>query len=181
MNEISLEPEDIAELSPAELCCAPGARVEHGLDVGRRTGYYAQYLASRGLVFEGLLKLALARLLGFKQPRVLDGDHSLAREALEHRDFLVRKGAHLGAQDGETAQRPALAQERHLRHAVDCIELEQIEGVRVFTLGDEPNVVDDDRFPVENSAPTRKLTRQGQRQANKPLHLGARMGGIIEV
>src|SRR5215467_12637662 len=75
MNKNPVEPEHVAELSLAELCCAPRDRVEHGLDVGRRTGDYAQYLASRDLVFERLLKLALARLFGFEQPRVLDGDH----------------------------------------------------------------------------------------------------------
>src|SRR5215831_13818328 len=118
MNKIPVEPEHVAELSLAEFRCAPGDRVEDGLDVGRRTRDYAQYLGGCCLIFKGFLQLALARLLGFEQTCVLDGDHGLAREALKHRDLLGSERAHLCAQDGEAAQRPALAQEWHLRHAV---------------------------------------------------------------
>ena len=57
MNKPPVEPEHVAELNLAEFCCAPGDRVEHGLHVGRRTGDYTQYLASRGLILERLLYL----------------------------------------------------------------------------------------------------------------------------
>src|SRR5215831_3577181 len=87
MNKNAVEPEHVAELSLAEFCCAPGDRVEHGLDVGRRTRDYAQYLARGGLVFEGLLKLAFTCLLRLKQARVLNGDYGLVGEGLEQVDL----------------------------------------------------------------------------------------------
>ena len=43
----------------------------------------------RGLVFERLLQLALARLLRLEQPRVLDGDDGLVGEGLDQLDLLV--------------------------------------------------------------------------------------------
>src|SRR6516165_2623197 len=97
MNKIPVEPEHVAELSLGELCCAPGDRVEHRLNVGRRTGDDIKHLARRGLVLERFLKFALARLLRLEQPRILDGDDSLVREDLEKRDLLVTEGADLVA------------------------------------------------------------------------------------
>ena len=48
-----------------------------------------EHLAGRGLIFEGCLKLALARLLRLEQPRVLDGDDGLVGEGLDKLDLLV--------------------------------------------------------------------------------------------
>src|SRR5215470_11189860 len=109
MNKISVEPEHMAELSLAEFCCAPGDRVEHRLDVGRRTGDYAQYLASRGLIFKRLLKLTLARLLGFEQPCVLDGDCGLVGEGFDKFNLLVSEGAWHVAANGHDTERSAVA------------------------------------------------------------------------
>src|SRR5215831_13802945 len=94
MNKIPVEPEHVAELSLAEFRRAPGDRVEHGLDVGRRTRDYAQYLGGCCLIFKGFLQLALTRLLGFEQPRVLDGDDGLVGEGVDEFDLAFGEGAH---------------------------------------------------------------------------------------
>ena len=58
-----------------------------------RAADYAQNLARCGLVFEGLLKLALTGLFGLEQPRVLNGDDGLVGEGPKERNCLVGEGA----------------------------------------------------------------------------------------
>src|SRR5262245_57361443 len=51
----------------------------------------AEHVAGRGLILKRLLQLTLARLLGLKQARVLDGDDSLIGEGLHQADLTCSK------------------------------------------------------------------------------------------
>src|SRR5215471_20879547 len=117
MNEIPVEPEHVAELSLAEFRCAPGDGVEHGLDVGRRTRDYAQYLGGCCLIFKGFLQLVLARLFGLEQPRVLDGDDGLVGEGgyelnLFGGELLGRRSCHCHDTDAAPISQQRDAQHR---------------------------------------------------------------------
>src|SRR5215467_5820722 len=115
MNEIPVEPEHVAELSLAEFRCALGDRVEHGLDVGRRTRDYAQYLGGCCLIFKGFLQLALTRLLGFEQPRILDGDDGLVGEGLDEFDLPSGERLPLFARQQQQSNKLTLAYERYTK------------------------------------------------------------------
>src|SRR5262245_671291 len=73
----------------AEAACNMGNCVKRWLKFAWRPRNYTEHIASRGLVFERLLKLTLARLLGLEQPRVLDGDDGLVGERGDELDLLV--------------------------------------------------------------------------------------------
>src|SRR5262249_23086382 len=82
VNEAATEPENARERSGAQVQCAPGNGVEHGLHVRWRAGDDAEDLADSSLVLERFLELALASLHGLEQPGVLYGDHRLVGEGL---------------------------------------------------------------------------------------------------
>src|SRR5215831_7454401 len=79
--------------------------IENRLQLSRRTADNIEYFAGRRLVFKRLLQLPLARLLGFEQPRVLDGDDGLIGESLEQTDLLFSEWSHFGAADANGADR----------------------------------------------------------------------------
>src|SRR5262245_25634420 len=93
---------DEAELAVAQAQRALEDRLEHRLEVGRRTADDAQDLAAR--------RLLLQRLPGFiEQPRVLDRDDRLAREGLQNRHLTFRERSNLRAIDNDRANdRPVL-------------------------------------------------------------------------
>src|SRR5439155_4768629 len=64
---------------------------EHRLEVEARAADDIEHIAGRGLVFERLLKVTFARLLGLQQSRVLDGDDGLVGEGLQKFDVAIRK------------------------------------------------------------------------------------------
>ena len=96
----------------AEPRCGLDDRLEDGLQLRRCTTDNAQDLARRGLVLEGLLQLARARLDLFEETSVLDRDHCLVREGLEESDLLVGKGSHLGTTDCDRSYCLVLAHQR---------------------------------------------------------------------
>ena len=71
--------------------------VEHRLQIELRTTDNAQHLACCCLIFERLLQLAFAGLLGLEQPRVLDGDDGLVGKCLYELHLLYGEGMHLAA------------------------------------------------------------------------------------
>ena len=64
-------------------------RIEHPLHIEGRPADDLQNVRGSCLLFEGLLKLAFARLLGVKQPRILDSYHGLSGEGLEQPHLLI--------------------------------------------------------------------------------------------
>src|SRR5215472_6599724 len=159
MNKNPVEPEHVAELSLAELCCAPGDRVEHRLNVGRRTGDYAQHLASRGLILKRLLKFALACLLRLEQPRVFDGDDGLVGEGLEYLNLLVGEGLYLGTPENQHANRILVTDEGNSN---DC-SVPQLErtliGFGVFACC-RPQIMHVDNFAIQERSPRDKVACQ---------------------
>src|SRR6266568_7148557 len=115
-----------------------------------------------------------------EEANVLDRDDGLVGKGLEQGDLGIGKGAHLSAQDGETAKRLTLAQERDFRSAVDGIELEQLERVGILTLRHQLDVVEDDRLTIQNRASPGETASEGKRQAHQPLHLSASVRGVVE-
>src|SRR4030095_2201261 len=78
-------------------------RIEHRLDIGRRTGDHAQDLTHRRLLLQRLLELV-------EQPHVLKCDHCLVGKSFEQLDLRSGEGSHLGATCGERSNEfPLLA------------------------------------------------------------------------
>src|SRR5262249_41673394 len=88
-------------------------RLEHGPDVGRGARDDAQDVRHRGLPFERLGQLAIARLELVEEPHVLDRDHGLVREGLEERDLTLREWSRFGPPDSEDPEHSPLAQHRY--------------------------------------------------------------------
>src|SRR5262249_23548217 len=72
----------------------------------------AQHLARGRLIFERFLQLALARLLRFEQPSILDGNHCLVGKRGDELDLLLAERLHFRLREGEHANRLTLAQKR---------------------------------------------------------------------
>src|SRR5712691_692538 len=157
MEQLAVEPIERAEESVAQSHGTSDNRVEDRLHVGLRLADDAQDLRRRRLLLQRLGQVAVAGLQLPEQADVLDGDHGLIGECLEQGHLRIGEGAHLGAQDRQVAQRLPLAQQRDLRTAMDGVELEQLEGVRVLGLRHELHVVDDDSSPIQHRAPAREL------------------------
>src|SRR3954469_20228240 len=85
---------------------------EDGSDVARRLRDNCEYFRRSRLEFERFSQLALARLLGFEQPRVLDCDDSLIGEGLQQCDLFLRERPHFHAADHEGSNGLAFAKER---------------------------------------------------------------------
>src|SRR5215467_15372617 len=105
MNEFTVESKDMTELGDTKLSCTLSDHVKHRSHVGRRPAYDVENVAGGCLVFERLLQLAFAGLLGFEEPRVLDGDDSLVGESLKQTDLLFSEWSHFGAANANGADR----------------------------------------------------------------------------
>ena len=82
-----------------------------------------EHIAGRGLLFERLLQLALARLHLLEQPRVLDGDDGLVGEGSQQLDLLSVNGRTSGAQMAMTPIGSPSSQHRHARASSGSPEL----------------------------------------------------------
>jgi hypothetical protein len=81
--------------------CGRGNSVELRVNVGQRLRNHAQDLAGRGLLFERLGQLAIARLQLVEQPGVLDRDHRLFGEGLQQGDLRGRPGPRIAPRDSD--------------------------------------------------------------------------------
>src|SRR5215467_14615691 len=98
-----MDPQNRSQIGTAEADCAVQDCAKDRLNTGLRATDDAKHLAGSGLIFERLLEFAFARLLRFKQPRVLDGYDGLVGEGLEQRDLFVTEQSGFGASDGNRA------------------------------------------------------------------------------
>src|SRR5262249_20491284 len=81
-------------------------RVQHHLQVKRRTTDNLQHVSGRGLLLKRLAQFT-------KETRVLNGDNGFRREDLSQRDLLVRKRLHFLSVDVYGADKIALLEHRH--------------------------------------------------------------------
>src|SRR5215475_15945530 len=90
--------------------------IEHRLQFIRGATDDFQHFTGCCLVLKGFLKLSLARLLRFEQPRVLDGDHGLVGEGADQLDLLVGEGAHRATRQHKHADWCSLTQQRNAKY-----------------------------------------------------------------
>src|SRR5262249_37531838 len=104
---------DNAEFGVAEPRRVLEHRLKNRLECARRTADQLEHLRRGGFVFQSLLPLPCSRLLGFEQPRVLDGDDGLVGESLEQLNLSVGKRADLSASNRNRANCLARTDERN--------------------------------------------------------------------
>jgi hypothetical protein len=104
--------------------------VEHGIKLAQRVRYDPQHLRRRRLLLERLGKVGrtLAQLV--QQSRVLDGDHRLGGEILDHLDLLGGEGADLLPVDGDGADQLFVPDHRHGRDRARAGLLDHADYVR---------------------------------------------------
>ena len=132
VDQLAVEPEDVAKSRAAEPHRALGDRVEDRLDIGRRARS-PQDLARRRLLLERFGEVAVARLQLLEQPDVLDGDDRLVGEGLEQRDLLVREGPGLLPTLMIT---PPRSPSRSMGTASVCASLRRARSAAVLAIGD---------------------------------------------
>src|SRR5262249_30376885 len=120
----------------AEAGCALGDRVEHRLDISRRTTDELENLASGGLPFQRLLRLG-------EQAHILDGDDGLVGEGLEQGDLPIGEAPGRVSTDADGPDSLALAQERYRDHApatgtLDRAPREPGRGLQIGDMDDRP-------------------------------------------
>src|SRR5262245_25341572 len=103
----------------AQACCGLDQRIEYFLHVERRPADDLQNIGSGRLLFQAFCQLALARLLRFKQPRILDGDEGLVGEGLDQRDLIVIERRDPGPRQCDHADRVTVQQQGHGQDRVD--------------------------------------------------------------
>src|SRR5262249_28541920 len=91
-----MDPQYRSQIGTAEADCAVQDCAKDRLNTGLRATNDAKHLAGSGLIFKRLLKLALARLLGLEQARVLDRDDGLVSERPQQLKLALREGSSLG-------------------------------------------------------------------------------------
>src|SRR5262252_1311696 len=105
------------------------------------------------------MKLALTCLLGFEQPRVLDGDHGLVGEGVDELDLAFGEWAHFDASNEDHPNSLACVNQRDRQHGantgLDC----NLPVLGVFICFGQ-DVCDLNRSPVDDgascNAPTHK-------------------------
>src|SRR5260370_25478096 len=98
VNQLAVEPIELAEESIAQPHGAPDDRVEDRLDICRRAADHPKDLARRRLLLEGLGNLRMSSGEGavlllqlLEQAHVLDGDHRLLGKRLKQGDLSSRE------------------------------------------------------------------------------------------
>ena len=125
MDQLAVEREDHSEGRLAQLPRIRRDRLEHRLHVALRLADHAQDLAGRRLLLQRFGQVAVARLQLVEQPRVLDRDHRLVGEGLEHGDLSFGEHRRFGASDGDRSNRAAVAEHRHGKDAAKPGRLSQ--------------------------------------------------------
>src|SRR5215813_12529182 len=80
MKNVSVQTSDCGILSVTKPCCILHDHVQHRLNIRRRAGDDAQYLARCSLLFQRLLEF-------LEQPQVLDRDYRLVGKSLKQLDL----------------------------------------------------------------------------------------------
>jgi hypothetical protein len=134
-----------------------------GFQIAGRARDDAEHLGDRSLVFERLLQLALASLLGLKEAHVLDGDDGLVGEDLEELDLSVGERADLGASDGDHTDGLGLARadQRDSQYGAQA-KASRIVAALWILISFGRQIGDLNRSPVENSSSGENPARQGQ-------------------
>ena len=114
--ERAFEPHDEGVLRMAEALGRLSDRVEHGLNVRRRTADDIEDIARRRLILKQLRELVGPRLHFLKKPCVCDRDHCLVGEGFNEVDLLVRKRFDHCAQQTEHSDGHAVAYQRDSEH-----------------------------------------------------------------
>ena len=142
--------DDTSHVRLAQACGGLGQSIEHRLQVEGRAADHLEHVGGGGLLLEGLGQLAAALLLGLEQPHVLDRDHRLVGEGLHQLDLPVGERPHLGALQGERADRRTLTQQRRAEQGPIARQLLCL-GLAVFRVGER---VDDLHRPAFLNRPS---------------------------
>src|SRR6476620_2388493 len=108
--------EDLPGLCPCKLVCVCKDGRQDGIEIKCRAHCVAN-LAEPLQLFDRSTELRGASLQLVEQPRVLDGDHGLISEGLEHGDLAFRKHSSLGTEHGEGPNRATVAEHGHRNNA----------------------------------------------------------------
>src|SRR6185369_6051530 len=111
VNERSVKSVDGTHATITQLPRALRNCIKYWLGIGGRPADDIQHFAHCGLVLEGLLQFAFARLLSLEQPRVLDGDDGLVGEGLQQRNLFLSEWPHFHAANHEGPDGLAFAKE----------------------------------------------------------------------
>ncbi len=110
-------------------------RLHDFVQAERRTADDLKGVCGSRLLRERLFEVACPRLHLLKQPRVLDRDGGLVREALQQRDLLIGEGPRRLARDDDRADAPRLHQHRRIEHGhaarLPNLDLEPFRQVRL--------------------------------------------------
>src|SRR6516225_5506846 len=106
IHDLAVKPHHEGKLSATQPDRAFCDRIEHWLNIGRRTRNDAEYSRRRRLLLQRLSEL-------IEQPRVLDGDDGLRSKVLHQFDLLVGERANFLAKDGEGTDQFVFFEHRH--------------------------------------------------------------------
>src|SRR5262245_56776812 len=120
-------------------------------------------------MLQGLAQFCIAFLEFFKQPDILDCDHSLVREGLEKCYLLVRERTHLRATDHDRSNRNTLTHKRDGQPGPETQALDYLPRIRrvvlIVALGHD--VVNMDCLPVENGSTDHQTSADWSGLANR--------------
>ncbi|HMH54535.1 MAG TPA: hypothetical protein VK548_30145 [Candidatus Acidoferrum sp.] len=96
MEDLAVEPEDMATACATESRRVLDERFEHRLKIERRAADDLEDFAGGGLLLERFAEIVVACLKLGEKSHVLDRDHRLVGKGLEERDLLVGERVDLG-------------------------------------------------------------------------------------
>jgi hypothetical protein len=100
-NATALAQEHLAKFGPADRDGMLQHRLEHRLQLSRRTGDDLEHLGGCRLLLQRLAQLACSRLHLIEQPHVLNGNYGMSGEIRDQLDLLVGERTNLLTIDGD--------------------------------------------------------------------------------
>ena len=137
---------------PAYLRRALHDGIEDRLHVGGRAADDAERLGRRRLMFQRLAQLRVALAEFFEQADIFNGDDGLVGEGLQKGDLFFSKKTDLGAANLNRADWNAFAKQRRNQNRARAGHLLAGFGVRIFGVKQRQNVVNVNRFAIDDSA-----------------------------